>query len=462
MPTARLSPVSVVINDKIYIIGGGNKVVECYDPATNTWEKLADMPTARMGCVSAVIAGRIYVIGGRNAESAFMSHELNWAYQSDGYRKSPAIGNNGFTKNRITFRTTAPNQTISIRYRVSSEPNYDWVIVGLLDVTLESDSSSCTARTSGESEREETVNVPSAGNHYIDIGYKKDASEATGSDCAWYRLLSGDSGESATNTVECYDPATNTWATLADMQTARIGCVSAVIDDRIYVIGGRNAESALATVECYDPVTNTWGAMASMSTAKQQGASVAVVDNKIYVIAGANANGAASNISECYDSITSTWEKLANMPRVKRFHTSAVIDGKIYAIGGENTGGVGLKTIECYDPATNAWATLADMQTARANSVSAVICDKIYVIGGYDDSELKATECFNPGLPARKWHSLGKVSDCLFDKEVSFNDVVYPANTPFSPNAVGHLAFSKTGTSGTLTEGFEDLELSIL
>ncbi len=63
-----------VVDGKIYVIGGGRRnharilatlaTVEVYDPATDTWEKRADMPTARFHLSANTVNGIIYAIGG--------------------------------------------------------------------------------------------------------------------------------------------------------------------------------------------------------------------------------------------------------------------------------------------------------------------------------------------------------------------------------------------------------------
>jgi len=50
MPTARWSPVTAVVDGKIYAIGGvgGSAKMEMHDPAADTWAIRADMPTGRV------------------------------------------------------------------------------------------------------------------------------------------------------------------------------------------------------------------------------------------------------------------------------------------------------------------------------------------------------------------------------------------------------------------------------
>ncbi len=45
------------------------------------------------------------------------------------------------------------------------------------------------------------------------------------------------------NITQIYDPATNTWTAGAPMPTARYLCTAAVVNDKIYVMGGRTINS---------------------------------------------------------------------------------------------------------------------------------------------------------------------------------------------------------------------------
>ncbi len=53
--------------------------------------------------------------------------------------------------------------------------------------------------------------------------------------------------------VYVYDPATDTWTTSADrLPTPRLNLTAAVVDGKIYAIGGRQGDLLLSTVEEYD------------------------------------------------------------------------------------------------------------------------------------------------------------------------------------------------------------------
>ena len=76
MPTLRWLFSTVVVDEKIYLIGGtdlqagdrGPAPVEVYDPATERWHLLPAMPTIRQPFAVAAVNGNIYVLGGKDKD----------------------------------------------------------------------------------------------------------------------------------------------------------------------------------------------------------------------------------------------------------------------------------------------------------------------------------------------------------------------------------------------------------
>lgn len=56
------------------------------------------------------------------------------------------------------------------------------------------------------------------------------------------------------------------WTPVATMNGRRLQFGVAVLDDKLYVVGGRDGLKTLNTVECYNPKTKTWSVMPPMST----------------------------------------------------------------------------------------------------------------------------------------------------------------------------------------------------
>jgi kelch-like protein 10 len=57
---------------------------------------------------------------------------------------------------------------------------------------------------------------------------------------------------------EKYDPETDTWSSIPDMCMERIDHATAVIDDKIFVIGGRSCNGLTNRVECFNDEKNEW------------------------------------------------------------------------------------------------------------------------------------------------------------------------------------------------------------
>jgi hypothetical protein len=181
--------------------------------------------------------------------------------------------------------------------------------------------------------------------------------------------------------------AEDSWTFKTPMPTARIDFGVAVVNGKIYVIGGRNNSSYLNINEMYDPVTDTWTTKTPMPTPRAYLA-VAAYRNKIYAIAGSTGTGSSTLANEVYDTITDTWETLSPLQSdTVRNHLSAnVVNGKIYVISGVASdfprGAPSSAENSVYDPLLDAWTTKAPIPQPVFQYASAVVDDKIYVIGG--------------------------------------------------------------------------------
>ncbi len=186
----------------------------------------------------------------------------------------------------------------------------------------------------------------------------------------------------------------DSWATLKPMPTARAGLGVAVVNGKIYAIGGdRDGTVGWTGInEMYDPATDTWTTKTPMPSARED-FGIAVVQKKIYIIGGMGYVGGYPNIvgaTEVYDTVTDTWETRTSIPTPRESLVANVVNGKIYVMAGDAYGGppgwmVLVNKTEIYDPTTDTWATGALMPNFEGygtapNTASAVIDNKIYVV----------------------------------------------------------------------------------
>jgi len=315
----------VTVSMAAWLLWGAVPPVAADTPASGSWSTVAPMPTARANLASATSSdGRIYAIGGYDANGASLATVE--AYDSKA---------NGWTA-------------------VASLP---------------------TARDA--------------------------LAAVTAADGRVYAIGGESSPSNGVTTVDVYDPHTNAWTAAAAMATARWGLTAATgSDGSIYVAGGCTGTPCdpahfLNTVEAYNPSTNTWRTVAPMPTSRVYAQAVSTTDGHIIVLGGCckvtGASGAAlTETVEEYTISTNTWGTVAALP-APRFSFAAVTghDGRIYAIGGTEIRNSNnpQATVDAYTISSNSWSGVTPMPTARGALAAATGPDgRIFAIGGRTSS----------------------------------------------------------------------------
>jgi N-acetylneuraminic acid mutarotase len=176
----------------------------------------------------------------------------------------------------------------------------------------------------------------------------------------------------------------DSWTSKASMNEARSGLGVAVVNGKIYAIGGASEGRITGTNEEYDPATNTWMLKAQMPTPRIYFAT-AVYQNKIYCVGGIigdspQTGSVLTSVNEVYDPATDVWETKASLPTASALPAAEVFNDKIYVIGGLYNDTFNY----VYDPATDSWTTKTPVPTAAVPS--GVINGKVYFVGGYFDT----------------------------------------------------------------------------
>jgi hypothetical protein len=190
--------------------------------------------------------------------------------------------------------------------------------------------------------------------------------------------------------------AENSWASKAPLNKARYSLGAAVVNGKIYAIGGimftyqdslRTESKEVGINEEYDPATNTWTLKTPMPEPLSDFAT-AVYEGKIYCIGGGVSRffnfstgrwdtKLTQGINAVYDTTTDTWEMKTPMPAPKTSAEAHVVNGQIYVLGGFPNGTLN----EVYDPVADTWTMKASPSVPIGYS-SAVVDNEIYCIGG--------------------------------------------------------------------------------
>jgi N-acetylneuraminic acid mutarotase len=212
-------------------------------------------------------------------------------------------------------------------------------------------------------------------------------------------VIGGTGGSSgATNAVEAYNPATDTWAALAPIPHPVYQGAIGVIDGKLYVVGGWDYPTSnipVRNLQIYNPATNTWGTGADMPILS--GCSVAgVINRKLYVLTACDGYSGFRKFLHVYDPDSNSWTAKASPPNTHAYAGGGVIDGKFYVTGGFDGSNV-IAALDVYDPAADTWTTKAPMPTARQSLAAGVVNGKLYAVGGSaGTTSLSTLEVYDP------------------------------------------------------------------
>ncbi|GMS90093.1 hypothetical protein PENTCL1PPCAC_12268, partial [Pristionchus entomophagus] len=231
-----------IIGKTIYAMGGYNgteRLATCeqYDTQTNQWSDLPDMSCKRAAMAYGVIDGKIYVAGGYDGSAALKNVEV-------------------FDPSTKTWSPVAPMT------KPRGAP------------------ASCVYN----------------GRLYV---------------------IGGHDGTVIWSDGEYYNPENNTWTAIAPMMKSnraqkRCRFGAAVLNGKIYVAGGFDGAAFLRDVARYDPSTNTWENLKDMETRRSR-ACLAVSCGKLFVLGGFDGLNNVSRV-DMYQPEADSWLQRADMP----------------------------------------------------------------------------------------------------------------------------------------------------
>jgi hypothetical protein len=248
-------------------------------------------------------------------------------------------------------------------------------------------------------------------------------------------------------------PARLAWAARANAPAARQEVGAALVDGKVWVVGGLNASGTTARVDSYDPAANRWAQGPDLPVAlhhlavaafrgelvvvggfqassgdlysrpsdrvfalrggawvdlpplrRPRGASAAAVVAGILYVTGGRDTGQLIAPTEAFDG--TSWRDVAPLP-APRDHLGAVSDGRyLFAVGGRYLSPARTAdAFERYDPVADTWTALSAMPTARGGLGVAFLDGKVIATGGEDASDVfPQSEVFD--VVAGSWSAL--------------------------------------------------------
>jgi len=272
---------SAVIGGKIFVIGGGTDATLSLDVSTNTWTKtLATRPFLGDSHSVETVGGKVYVLGGLGAAAGkvqiYDPASNTWKLGADmpfavGSAASCVLGQQIYIAGGIIGSTVANRAGTASTNAVAryNPANNTWTIVASMPL----------ARSGA--------------------GFGNDGKK--------FYVFGGREGKdittNGTDTVQIYDPSRNIWAIPSTtLPQARVNLGKAIFfDGEFYLVGGEtfNGTGAVSgvysRVDVYNPTANSWRIGTALPTARQ-GVATALINGRLYAIGGGTKSGTAGSV----------------------------------------------------------------------------------------------------------------------------------------------------------------------
>ncbi|XP_006808602.1 kelch-like protein 33 [Neolamprologus brichardi] len=215
-----------------------------------------------------------------------------------------------------------------------------------------------------------------------------------------------------------YDPVNDCWKRLADMQEFRSNLSVVVRESHLYAIGGdKDINTNVDSVEMYNPDTDSWSFVQPLDLALS-GHAAAIIDGEIFISGGFNCKYECL-VSTCLYHPERGTIYLADMTYDRAQHCMEALQSHLYVAGGVcNLRKFYTDQLVCevYDIVADCWTTFASLPMPHVGAASIVMEEKIYVLGGYcqdDYSESALVHRFDPIM--QRWETMGKLPGAVTD-----------------------------------------------
>ncbi|HZX48935.1 MAG TPA: hypothetical protein VFF47_06950 [Nitrospirota bacterium] len=194
-------------------------------------------------------------------------------------------------------------------------------------------------------------------------------------------------------TVEIYDPENDTWTRGPDMLMPHDYPASVVYNNHIYVIGGHHPDATnggpmtdpgFSFCEVFSLEEEAWHEIAPMPEPRFAHSS-AVINNKIVVMGGAGLREEGFrnfDLMESYDPVSNKWSDTGiRLPWPAAGSGALAHNNKLFIIGGKSDNNIENRAA-CLEPGINTWKELEPLKEGRIVMGVVSIGDTIYLLGG--------------------------------------------------------------------------------
>jgi N-acetylneuraminic acid mutarotase len=191
-----------------------------------------------------------------------------------------------------------------------------------------------------------------------------------------------------------YDVANKNFESFPKLPVVRVGGAMTIIDGWLHYIGGDLGSDRVTPTDEHWVIklddngnaVGTWEKRARMLMPSDHH-SLAIIDGKIYSVGGEHGHSTTyiqHNTMSVYDPALDKWTALAPLPRASSHFEGAthVVHGRIVIMGGQADDEKLIDDVKVYDPAANTWQNLNDMPGTRKGGAGAFYNDRLWYTTG--------------------------------------------------------------------------------
>ncbi|MFE4256184.1 Kelch repeat-containing protein [Streptomyces sp. NPDC056910] len=222
-----------------------------------------------------------------------------------------------------------------------------------------------------------------------------------------------------------YDQASDSWSSLPDLPDYqghsgfREKPAGAFIDGTFYVTGGwMHDGSAEGSTLAYQPGAASWTNVAT-NQVPYAAAGTAVLNGKLYQVGGCRSTCGSTDV-RVFDPVAKSWSSTAAYPQRTSWTSCGAVAGKLYCAGGAVDSPNGLQSSRAayaYDPDTDSWTRMADMPESLWASAYTAAAGRLVVSGGSTGSST-ATGVTNAGyaynVATDTWSAISAAPKALY------------------------------------------------
>jgi len=195
-------------------------------------------------------------------------------------------------------------------------------------------------------------------------------------------VVGGGNFSASADTAELYDPSTRNWTFTGSMKKPRYRNHTAVSlqNGEVLVTGGAPSFGGLAqaAAELYNPATESWISTGNMNSARYNHAITMLQDGRVLVLGGYDASNTSLNTTEVYDPGAGAWTLTGPSSYMQTAPTlTALQNGKVLA-----TPGGGMAKPELYDSSTGIWRSTGHQNFPGGGHTATLLLDGEVLIAG--------------------------------------------------------------------------------